>query len=149
MCFITSKHKSTYLELFSHPSFHPFSSSSHSILILSSNKKLAPPTIVQHITGDADVANPKPNCQMKTNLPNKSKKLVVVEQPNEPKNLLAPVIAKMIHSQLVVINEREREREIEDKNSDGIMAWLQKSNHKRGNLFCSFRSCLATTRSTT
>ena len=60
------------------------------------------------ITDDVDVANPKPNRQTKTNLPNKPKtkhdrsnkpqKLVAVENLDEPNNLLSPITAKMIHS---------------------------------------------------
>ena len=60
------------------------------------------------ITDDVNVATPKSNRQTKTNLPNKPKtkhncsnkpkKLVAIENPNEPNNLLSPITAKMIHS---------------------------------------------------
>ena len=40
----------------------------------------------------------------KHNNSNKPKKPTAVEKPNEPNNLLLHVIAKIIHSKLVVIN---------------------------------------------
>ena len=44
------------------------------------------------------------NLKTKHNNSNKPKKPTTVEKPNEPNNLLLHVIAKIIHSQLVVIN---------------------------------------------
>ena len=44
------------------------------------------------------------NLKTKHNNLNKPKKPIAVEKPNKPNNLLLHVIAKIIHSQLVVIN---------------------------------------------
>ena len=44
------------------------------------------------------------NLKTKHNHSNKPEKPIAVEKPNEPNNLLLHIIAKIIHSQLVVIN---------------------------------------------
>ena len=95
------------------------------------------------ITNDVDVATANPFVKRKPttkhNHSNKPKKPIAVEKPNEPNNLLLRVIAKIIHSQLVVINQRE------DKNSCGMAPNVPQQTQ---NLFCGFGSHLATTRST-